>query len=204
MENARIHPVARKMARDCRRLHRMGFAPATLTHVSVREADLWWFTPPGADIGEIQPEDLLLVAPPDWVVPDRDHVPPERLAFHQALYGQYPAINAVLTTRPPYAITLLSQRQGVPSELWLPGCPLPILPISALPAVSTKDPNIDSGRDSNMGPNPWPDGHALLYCPQDGVISPGASLAEAIQQIEILESAALMAHLSHAHPLPAR
>lgn len=189
MKSARIHPTARELSQVCRRLSEAGLSPGSTGEVSVRDGDLLWLTPRGMNLGDVQPEHLLLLWPNahlnGQVIGNEDLLPPIDLPLHQALYEARADLGAIIRVRPPqacaWAINKMGQPQnGHPEEATLAGLQHPVLMMGSQGASAWME------QEGAQQP------YDLIAMAELGILSMAGTLAEAFNAVEELEACATM------------
>lgn len=183
MRSARIHPFAKQMAAQCRRLSALGFSPATTGQVSALDEDVLWITPQGVNLQALQAEQLLPIWPDGALYNPDALCPPQTLEIHKALYAAQPEAGAIVWARPPQACvwaTTQWAKAAQPMEVSLAGLETPILLLPAMPVMET-----DTLADEwAMADSP------LIAMADSGLMSVGDCLESALNQLELMESCA--------------
>ena len=183
MRSARIHPFAKQMAAQCRRLSALGFSPGTTGQVSALDGDLLWITPQGVNLNPLQAEQLIPIWPDGALYSPDAFYPPPTLEIHKALYAAQPQAGAIVWARPPQACvwaTAQWRNAPEPKQATLTGLETPIL---LLPAFSPTVP--DALADA------WAMADStLIAMANSGLISVGDCLESALNQLELMEACA--------------
>lgn len=104
--------LRRRVADACRILYAEGHDHFFLGHVSARiepGGDRFWVKPAGLGLGEVQPDDVVLVDLEETILAGRGVLHRE-LPIHTELYRARPDLLSVVHTHPPYASAFSASR----------------------------------------------------------------------------------------------
>jgi 3-dehydro-4-phosphotetronate decarboxylase len=176
-----------------RRLVERGLVHGTTGNISVRSADGYIFTPTGAALDKLEPDDLSLVSA------DGEHLsglaPTKEQHLHRAMYDARPSAGAIVHTHSTHcvAVTLLPH---VHHDDALPALtPYYIMRVGYAPVVPYFPPG-DPGLAAAVGR--YATGRNVLLLAHHGPVIAGTSLEDAATILEELEENArlflLVAH----------
>jgi 3-dehydro-4-phosphotetronate decarboxylase len=176
-----------------RRLVERGLVHGTAGNISVRTADGYLFTPTGAALDVLEPDDLALVSPEGEHVSGRP--PTKEQQLHRAMYDARPSAGAIIHTHSTHcvAVTLLPH---IHHDDALPALtPYYIMRVGYAPIVPYFPPG-DPELAAAVGR--YAAGRNVLLLAHHGPVIAGASLDDAAMILEELEENArlflLVAH----------
>ena len=168
------------------------WAPGSSGNLSARlDARQFLITPSGAALGELQPDDLLVLPFCDQQseISTSGPRPSSELPMHRESYRQRPALKAVIHAHPPYTVALsiigYDFRRAVVPETILTLGEVGVAPY-ALPA---SEENALAIRE--LAPQ-----HEAIVLARHGTLTLGDSLRQALWRLEALEGAAKIIHLA--------
>ena len=169
-----------------------GWAPGSSGNLSVRlDAQMILITPSGAALGELHPDDLLVLPICDQKpeLQTNSPRPSSELPMHRESYQQRTGVNAVIHAHPPYTIALSIagydfHRAVVPETILTLG-EIGIAPYS-LPASAENALAIRM-----LAPQ-----HEAIVLVRHGTLTLGDSLRQALWRLEALEGVSNIIHLA--------
>jgi arylformamidase len=180
-----------ELARQCRFAYHRGLVSAAGGNLSARlgTGDTFLISASGVSLREIGPEDFVTVDLGGQPLAARDgQVPSKEVLMHTAVYAARPDVHAVAHLHPPGCIVFAVRGQPIPlvtvtSEERLG--PTPVIPVesSGSPALAT---HVRHALAANGTVN-------VLLLARHGILSLGASVAQAIDRADLAEYTAKIA-----------
>lgn len=180
-----IHPRD-EIVRTMERIYRFQMTTTSGGNLSIRDDDgSIWITPAAVDKGNLRREDIVRVGPDGSV--EGTHRPSSEFPFHRAIYAARPDLKAIVHAH-PVALVAFSICRRVPDTRLLPQSRRVCGPVGfapyALPGSEALGRNIAAA---------FAEGAPCLVLENHGVVTGGATLAQAFQRFETLEFAAKIA-----------
>ncbi len=166
-----------------RRMYQRGYVAATDGNISVRlDGERLLLTPSGVCLGEMSPEDLVIVDREGRPV-DAAQRPSSELPMHLEVYGQRPDVSAVIHAHPPLATAFTV------AGISLAQCVIPevVLTMGTIPTTQYATPSTEQGREQVR---------ELIRCydalilDRHGTLTIGPDLINAYRRLEKVEHAA--------------
>jgi L-fuculose-phosphate aldolase len=167
-----------------------GLTAGTGGNLSVvnRKKNVIAITPSGVDYLEMSPEDVVLVGMDGGPIETSKYKPSSELLFHQALYRKRRDIQAVVHTHSVYATTLASLGWEIPPFHYLVAYSGRKVPLASYATFGSE--KLAHNVADAIGEN-----NAVLM-ESHGVVTVGATLANAFERAEIIEYVARVYYLT--------
>jgi L-fuculose-phosphate aldolase len=173
-----------------RKLLTSGLTAGTGGNLSVvnRKKNVIAITPSGVDYLEMSPEDVVLVGMDGGPIETSKYKPSSELLFHRALYRKRRDIQAVVHTHSVYATTLASLGWEIPPFHYLVAYSGRKVPLASYATFGSE--KLAHNVADAIGEN-----NAVLM-ESHGVVTVGATLANAFERAEIIEYVARVYYLT--------
>lgn len=173
-------PLRLELARLGRRLHRLGFTPATSGNLSVRlDSKFLLATPTGVSKSMLRADDMVIVDLDGHQYAGTRKVTSE-IGMHLAIYGRRPDINSVIHTHAPIATAFACAGRALDEPL----CAEAIMSLGSVPLARYATTGTDEVAASLA--ELIPDHEAILMA-NHGVVTYGKDLLDAFMKMETVE-----------------
>lgn len=181
--------IRRDMVEFGRRMYERQFVAATDGNISARlTGDRILVTPSGSCLGELAPQDMVIVNPRGEFLTGRGR-PTSELAVHLAVYAVRSDVSAIVHAHPPYANAF--SYAGLP----LDACVLPevVIGLGQIPTSAYATPASAEGADAIRG---LIRDHDAVLLQRHGSVTVGATVRDAYMKLEKLEHSAKVLFLA--------